>query len=483
MSILFTDKKLWILLAVLIVLRLPSLNRPVSKHHEFNTAVILINAESWNEAGGGKQFCYTPLLNYQGSSNHLLDKGWHIDKKGNHVYLSFGAGWYVLPYFLFKATGIPFTPLSLRLLNIIIGLLTAVLLYILLLKATNKNAALAGTGLFVCMPAPLWYTGIAYVTTAIMLPIVVVILLLWQSFETSVKQINFKYLSYLFFAGIALCYFDWLAVFLLAAMAVWALFQAKNNRRYLWISMVSAGSILAGILFVLFQFAGYLGWEQVLHYWQARFSDRSTDTSQHSAGVMLLYVLQNLASGYLPIFLLLPFIWKRNSFIKETRYPSWPLWALAAIIPYNGIFFNWSAGHEFAWMAFGLLATVAVTVYLLPSLSLPQLKKIVIPVLFLSLIQYYLINPPGPANLKGDRYDEQKFLGEWISKNVDRSVPVFININNDKIVEYYSKRTFNSAQSPSEAKALADLYKIKEALWIEVEKGKVKKVVRLFSPL
>ena len=483
MGFLLTDKRLWMLLAALIVLRLPSLNRPVSKHHEFNTAVILISAESWEQAGGGKQFWYTPLLNYQGSSNRVLEKGWHIDNKGNHVYLSFGAGWYVLPYFLFKTIHIPFTPLSLQLLNIFIGLVTVLLLYVLLLKSTvNKNIAFAGTALFACLPAPLWYCGIAYVTTAIMLPIVIAILFVWHTLEKTVDNINFKYLESLFLLGIALCYFDWIAVFLLASMALWAMVSAKHDRSYLWVAIIAVLSVAAGILLVLTQFASYLGWEQVLHYWKARFSDRSTDTSEYSAVTMLLLILKNLSTAYLPMFLMLPLVWNKKVFVKENKYPIWPLWALASVIPYNGIFFNWSAGHEFAWMAFGLFATIAISIYFFPVLTWPRLKKILIAAVVFSLVQYYLINLPGPVNLKGDRYDEQKKLGEWIHNNIDASTPVFINLNNDKIVEYYSKRTFNSAQSPTEAEAIAAQYHVDKAIWILVENGRVKKVMQLFSP-
>lgn len=480
---LFTDKRLWILLALLIVLRLPFLNRPVSKHHEFNTAVILINAESWQQAGGGKQFCYTPLMNYQGNSNRVLEKGWHIDSKGNHVYLSFGAGWYVLPYAVFKLMHIPFTPLSLQVLSIFIGFITAVLLYALLFKVVGrKDIALAGSASFVLLPAPLWYCGTAYVSTAIMLPLVIPILLLWHAFEESVLNINVRSCFSLFVLGIMLCYFEWLAVFLLGVLALWALVSAKRDRRYLWISAVATLTVMSGVLLVLVQFAAYLGWQQVLHYWQARFSDRSTDTSEYSAATLLLFVIKNIFTAYLPLVLLLFFVWKKNLLKKKPLNYKWPLWALAVIIPYNGIFFNWSAIHEFAWMAFGLFATIAISIYFLPSLPVITMKKLVAAAIVISIIQYFVINLPGATNVKRDRYDEQKRLGEWIRNNVDTTAAIFTNLDNDKIVEYYSKRTFNSAGSAAAAKTIANAYHTGSAVWLFIEKGKVKELIPIISP-
>lgn len=468
---------------MLVVLRLPYLNRPLSKHHEFNTAVILINAESWQQAGGGKQFCFTPLLNYQGASNHLLDKGWHIDKKGNHVYLSFGAGWYVLPYLFFKTLHLPFTPLWLQLLNITIGVITAILLWYLLVTVTGQHKiAFAGTAIFMLLPAPLWYMGTGYVTTAIMLPVVIGILYTWNAIEKNIACVNSKYLSVLFLLGIILCYIDWLAVFLLLVMAAWALLKARTRLTYIWVTVIAMLSMLTGTGIVLMQFAGYLGWQQVLHYWQSRFADRSTGTSEYSAGIMLWMVVKNLATGYLPLILLMLYALKVKLRSRFQPIISWPLWALVAIIPYNGMFFNWSAQHEFAWMAFALFSIVAISIYLLPYLKTVSLKKITGIIIFLSLLQYFIINLPGTVSIKGDPYDQQAKLGKWIQKNVDSSLPVFTNISNDKIVEYYSKRTFNTAQTPAEAIALAGVYGISAAVWIKINNGKVERITKLFPP-
>ncbi len=467
-------KQLWFLILALILLRLPTLDRPLSKHHEFNTAVILINAESWQQAGGGKQFSYTPFLNYQGTNNRMFEKGAHIDTSGHHVYLSFGAGWYVLPYFVLKAAHLPFTPLSLQLLNILINIITVCLLYHLLLLVTGrKYIAIAGTALFVFLPAPLWYCGNGYVTTAIMLPFVLVILQTWHRFGKDPGSIKPSSLIVLLLSGIALSYFDWFTPFLLGTMTLWSFVKAKANKKYLLIAFVAECSIVLGVWIVLAQFANYLGWSQVLHYWQSRFADRSTDTSHDSFSSLLLMLGRNLASGYLPLFLLLPVIWVKRKLVQQNITVYWPIWALVSIIPYNGIFFNWSANHEFAWMAFALIASSCVSIYLFPYLEETVVKKLVAGCVLVSLVQYFIINRPGEISWKGEHYAAQKELGEWIKNNIDPSQPIFTNLENDKIVEYYSKRTFNGRPSFEDAVQSVKSYHIKKALWLQIENGKV----------
>jgi MFS family permease len=380
---------------------------------------------------------------------------------------------------VFTPLHIPYTPLALELLNILVGIITAILLYLLLYKVIKrKNVALAGTALFVFLPAPLWYCGIAYVSTAIMLPVAIIMLWLWNAFENNSDEVNARNLLWLSLCGIVLCYIDWLAVFLLAAMALWALVSARKHTRYMLVAIVAIISMVAGVFIVLMQFAAYLGWEQVLHYWKDRFAYRSMDTSENSADMLLLFILRNLLTGFLPLFLLAPFVWKKQFFTSNKHLPKWPLWALAVVIPYNFVFFNWSANHEFAWLAFGLFAVITASIYLLPFVR--SLRKIILATVAISLVMYFVINLPGPATIRGDRYAHQKELGEWIRQHVDPSATVFSNLVNDKIVEYYSKRTFNEAQTAEDAAARAKTNDIKKAVWLNIENGKVITVLPLF---
>jgi hypothetical protein len=469
--------RLLLLLVLLVALRLPSINRPVSKHHEFNTAVILINAESWEQAGGGKLFHYTPLLNYQGSSNHPLEKGAHIDAKGNHVYLSFGAGWYVLPYSLFKFFGIAFTPLNLRILSILAGLITVLLLYRLIWVATaDKKIAFAASAIFSLLPAPLWFCGIGYVTVAIMLPFVLGILLAWQNMETSREARNpFSNIA-LFVCGIVTCYFDWSGVFLLASVCLWSLLYSSRQKSFLIVAFLAALAAASGVLLVLWQFAGYLGWDQVLSYWKNRFTDRSSGNGEMPFFTMVLYIGKNIITGFLPLVIVIYFGFKKSSYKTIHLKASWTFWALAASLFYNLLFFNWSALHEFAWMLPGMLLVIFLAVNFFKRLPAKALKRITSATVLVSLAMYFVINLPGEKSITGELYDSKKITASIIRKTINDSVPVFINTNADKVLEFYSKRTFTSVESLREAFKVAGEYGIKNSAFLTMEDGRLKKI-------
>ena len=137
------NRALILLVGLLLIVRIPHFNRPLSKHHDFNNAVMLINAASWQQGGGGASFWFTPLMNFQGEQNKLLERGPHIDTNSNHTYISYGPGFFMLPYFVFQALHIPPSPAVLELLNILLGLATMLLLYHLLHNwLNNKRTAL-----------------------------------------------------------------------------------------------------------------------------------------------------------------------------------------------------------------------------------------------------------------------------------------------------------------------------------------------------
>ncbi len=189
-----------------IAVRLPNLDRPLSKHHEFNTAVVLINIESWRQAGGGSVFHYTPLMNFQNAGDKHMDTGPHIDKDGNHLYLSYGPGWYVLPYFFYQLFHLPPKPVYLQVINLLISLLDLLLLFYLFERLVPDELPkkywiiLFGCATFLFSPALLWYFGNGYVNIGIMMPMVIAIIYFLVPMVQSSSNINSKKLFDPFYA-------------------------------------------------------------------------------------------------------------------------------------------------------------------------------------------------------------------------------------------------------------------------------------------
>jgi hypothetical protein len=482
MNWIVSNKHILLLMLVTVLVRMPNLDRPLSKHHEYNAAVTLINAQSWGQAGGASKFAYTPLMNYQGYANKVWEEGPHVDSLHNHLYISIGPGAFVLPYLFFKVFHLPISPLGLQILNLVFSLWGIWLFYRLILQVTgHRGNAVNASAIYALLPSVLWYTGNGYVNTAIMLPLVILILMRWHKIDLQKGKVKPSQQVYLLLLLILLTWFDWFAFFLGCTMTLWALLRARKSKGYLVTAAVVAVGVAAGVFLVLFQYAGYFGWDHVLDYWKARFVDRSTDTSRFSFLQMLLMCIRNLVSGYLPVLLLLPIAFIKRISVTEMAI-SWPFWALLSVIPYNGLFFNWSAEHEFAWLAFGLMAVLYIGVYLLPTLSSTMKKWLVGLSILVSFGIYLVINRPGEKSWKGDLYAGQMHLGSWISQHVDASIPIFTNFPNDKITEYYSRRTFTAAPDVKTAQSICQRYGIQKATWLYIINNKVERQVLLIFP-
>ncbi len=465
-----THRLFLLLLLVLIALRLPHINRPLSKHHDFNNAVILINAVSWSQAGGAANVGYTPLMNFQGNSNRVLENGPHIDANGNHVYLSFGAGWYVLPYFVFHFLQIPPTPLALEILNIFIGLFTVSLLYKLLRQwLANEQQTIQAVALFALLPAPLWYMGHSYVTTGIMLPLVLCVLLLWRKAASTSNALTASFHLQLFVVIVMLMYFDWVAAFLAAGMGVWGLASKKRNNSYVGLFFTAGISAAVGIGLIFYQFAQYLSWQQVVDYWSSRSAYRTIANQDEGWLTMIRHCITHIGSGYIGLILLLGIITFRQKSIRWLSIPNdWLSWAMIAVLIYNLILFHWSASHEFAWMAFALVFTIWLFVHK-AGYIIKVSKTALTLMLAQGLLQYFLINLPGDNSITGTRYDEQQMQAKKITAVIPDKAFVFVNMQNPKIIEWYSKRTFNYVPNKDSALHIADSLQLSPVYWIDFQ--------------
>lgn len=465
-------KPMWWLLLVLVVVRIPTFDRPLSKHDDFNNAVILINAVSWNEAGGGHHFYFTPVMNFQGAGNKVLGTGKHIDANGNHVYLSFGAGWYVLPYLIFGILHAAPSEAGLEMISIVTGLLSTLLLFRFLAKLTqHRQTAFYATLLFALLPAPLWYMGHSYVTTGIMLPLLVLLLQFWYQISTAQSAISWRQYCAFFVATIMLTYFDWIGVFLPVGMAAWYLFQKKWQRDTVIFAVVAVIAVFTAVFLILFQFASYLGWDKVQSYWLSRFSERSVSTGHSTLGHSLHIFIRFFLTGYGPLLFVLVMALITVSRKKVTDH--WIWYAIGITAVYNLVFLNWSLEHEFAWMVMSLLVILWLAQYRSEWLISVAGKRWVILASVFSLAIYFFINRPGQFSRNGQRYDAQQNLGREIARSIPADAVIFTNLSNAKIEEWYARRTFNQALDAAAAQAITDSLQLQKAVWMEVQQGKI----------
>jgi hypothetical protein len=490
-----TNKRDFFILMVVFLLavcvRIPNLDRPLSKHHEFNSAVVLNNIVSWQEAGGASVYNFVPVMTYPGAENRLIKPAINTDDLGNQVYLSLGPGFFVLPYLVFDLLHIAPSPLALQIFNIGIHLLLLLALYYLCTLLSNRLGLNSQFALYCCiaflfMPGPLWYFGNGYVHTAVALPFAI------MAFAVFLKNVCFyKKLTPSSIAGfcsmsILSIYIDWYAFFLLATLSAYSFFMFLKTRAVWWIKVGFLNIITAivGVGLVFIQFASSVGWTKVLDYWRARFTSRSFDMENESVFSHIISLGINLASciglaAILSTITLLIWLKKRNDSTfgpKEQRLIL--LWGIACIV-YNGLFFNWTYIHEFSLLPLSVVLSILTALFILKTISVKYRPISLFLLTAINITQYCVINPSGEIARVGTPYNTKMLMGNAIGKEAPKGFRIFSTVADDPVIQYYAHRSIHFAENPTEAMKLCDSFKIPKAVWVECDSVEMKKVTIL----
>ena len=475
--------------AISILVRLPNLSRPVSKHHEFITALILINLESWRQAGGGQHFHYTPVMSYQNPGDKHPEKAVYVDHDGNQLYLSLGPAWYMIPYFVYQVFHLPVTPIYLRILNLFFNLAAVILFFYLLqqlISPGTKNRywiIVTGCLLFMFTPGMLWYFGNGYVHTAIMLPFVIGLMMVLMPMLQSSHNINFPRLLLLAILVILLIYIDWFAVFISFCAAAWALGQSAKEKRYILLALVLMTATLAGIALIFWQFASYAGVQTITQYWKLRFLSRSFTNGHIPLWEMIISLFKHLLTAWSPLLFLIVAsaislrIKKDRIIFSEKEKLFIYIYGASAVL-YNMVLLNWSFEHEFSIIPAGVLL-----VYLGIRLFITAFKGRAAYLLFgiffiLAIVQYYYINRPGAISRDGMAFNTFEVFGEQL-KQIPKDHKIFMYLGQVTypMIEYYAGRNITGAQNMASAKKKMQQWGITKAVWIEHDNFQFRKIV------
>jgi hypothetical protein len=469
-----------------VVVRLPNLNRPLSKHYEFNTAVALINIISWRQAGGGNLFQYTPVMNFQHSGDKMPPNHLNIDKNGNWVYLSYGPGWYTLAYFMYQLFHLPPVPIYLELLNLVFHIITVLLFYYLLaylIPDTHPSRymmILAGCSAILFSPGPIWFLGNCYVNVGIMLPFVLGVFLLVVPMLQDPDKIQPGILLILALLIIILVYLDWYILCLSFMAAMGALIKIRHNRKYAWLLMVIILSVLSGVSLIFLQFSSHMGKDAVFNYWLHRFSVRSLNTGNSTLTTSLAYYFAYFLSSFLPLILLLliGFLYRKKKKIPfglSRVEVSFIVLSVSSLILYNFILFNWSSEHEFSVLPWCFLLA-----YLFARLTglykNQKMAAIQITVLIVfSVGQYYWINRPGHYSRDGLAFNSFKLMGESL-KEIPPDHTIFMNMEQNPMVEYYAGRNILRSPVADSVKNISKMLGVPRAVWVDQKDYQVRKI-------
>ena len=454
---------LFVLFSISVLIRLPHLNRPLSKHHEFNAALISIPMDIWEQTES-KEHYYSPIMNFQNEGdrniNNVTIEG--IQKNGNFYYLSFPCLTYLLPYSVFNLFGIGHSPLALQCFNLLTHLICIILIFKIILFVTSsdssplwksKKVALLTAAIFTFSPTPLWFYGNGYTHHTLVQVFILwnILTILKMTFSTRpISMVQWITLFTSLTLAILTTWTGHLLAFILFCYSI--LLWYRGNKIYIRISIVALTSVFVGSALTFWQYSSVVGADIYLGYLYDRFFDRSglsmgfiTSTAHLIFAIGKWYII-----GYLPILILILFQLKIARFQFSQKERTFLTIMLILTFSHHFLLGEFTTAHNYSVLIDGVLIAGIASILMLRIIEKGKHSKLmlfmVVFVIAGSIGQYYYINRVGQYGQNGDRYDAMKNIGETIKNNSSSEDVIFVQNLLDKPatqVMYYSKRNFH----------------------------------------
>lgn len=306
------------LLSVLV--RLPQLNRPLSKHHEFCTATALRIMQIWYD-NGIEKYHYNPVMNYNNAADKFINNnanqtGKMIDAEGNYYYVSHPPFAYYFPFFIFKLLHIRPNVLPLQILNLLLHFISALFVYFTVcLLSFNRarslpyRSALVAYSIYLFMPVTLWFQGNVYMSD--MLVHTFFIIGVYTALKMIIRQ-KFYSPKYIFFYVLTLAlmiYTSWLGVFFAFGVLVYSLLHVNRIpgfRVLIWSTIIVTLIMLRLITYQYAQIAGPVAYlEEMLSRYVERGSLADTNSGLFHFMFDYLWLLKTLLYNYFIHYILM----------------------------------------------------------------------------------------------------------------------------------------------------------------------------------
>ncbi|MBK8500068.1 MAG: hypothetical protein IPL52_14910 [Flavobacteriales bacterium] len=473
---------LWILLAfaVSVGVRSPLIDRPLSAHHEYCTALVLIILHNW-QVDGFMHHHGAPAITFSGPAD-LIPPG-YTDAPGLRdgvlYYLSHPPLAYDLPHMLFTLTGSAPNALGLQLFNLLFHLLTAIALYLIVrelltvgsLVPSGVEAPLFAAVLYLFMPASLWFHSNVYMSDMFVqngwVWHILVVLRMYRSNATGWKWPLLAGLT-LFITTCISWPGVWAGVMLFfIAFLRWWRSRDGQELRVMLMAVLGVGLAL-----------GYTAWrwlqvvdaDALIAYFTGRYADRGTAVGS-GLWSRLVEVLANYRTGYLPVILvalgLALFRWRS---VKAASAHWWLFLLLAAgPVLLDHMLLLQYAGHDFAALKGGILLCALAAI----GLSVLRARWAVgglIATCIAGMLYFYRTNPIGSRD--DERFTTQQEQGLGIGRAAKSDEMVFtIGFTPEPQVQWYAERTLFRVDGVPQAKDLLRAQGIERGLVVTDHSG------------
>jgi len=297
-----------------VAVRLPMLNRPLSKHHEFCTAISLRIMQIWYD-NGIEKYSYNPVMTYNNPADKYINNsanasGKMIDSSGNYYYVSHPPFAYYFPFAIFKVLHIRPAVLPLQLLNLLFHFISGLFVYFTVcLLSFNRARSLPyrpGIVAFVIytfLPVTLWFQGNVYMSD--MAVHLLFIIRVYTALKMIIRQ-KFYSPKYIFFYILCLAlmlYTSWLGVFFAIGILVYSLLHVRGNKGF---NMLIWTTVITGIIMlrlIVYQYSQINGIEAYLMEMFSRYAQRGslegTDQGLFHFMFSYLWLIKTLLYNYL----------------------------------------------------------------------------------------------------------------------------------------------------------------------------------------
>ena len=496
----FFKKTLPVLLLVFLLsvgVRLPQLNRPLSKHHEFCTAISLRILQIWYD-NGISTYDYNPVMTYANPAdkfinNHANATGNMVDDEGNYYYVSHPPLAYYFPYAMFKLLHIRPAVLPLQVLNMLFQWIAAMFVYFTVCLLSFNRArsylhfpSLVAYTVYLFLPATLWFQGNVYMSDmAVHLPFVIGV---YITLKMIIRQ-KFYVPKYIFWYALNLfimLYTSWLGAFFVFGVVVYSLLHVRDTKGFrvlIWVSVL-IGFIT--IRLITYQYSQINGIEAYIHEIFNRYLLRGSVGELHqgfmhfllSYFILFKNIVYNYVVNYLPIYILMAgFVWvsitkaKLKIVFSGNGYRF--LWlSILPIVLMHVVFLHYSS-HDFTVLYASLFFSVLVGILYdkvkkSGVYSIQTINSLVLLTIAVLIAQFYVINLPGAKSIRGEIYSTDETIANNIKAQSKSDEVIFLNEKASPQLVFYTGRNIMQVASKEEAMAFLKKRQIAKGAYFEI---------------
>ena len=459
-----------------VVIRLPELNRPLSKHHEFCTAISLRVMQIWYD-NGIENYGYNPVMTY----NHPADKfinnsanasGKMVDSSGNYYYVSHPPFAYYFPFVIFKALHIRPDVLPLQILNLLFHFISGLFVYFMVCLLSFNRArslpyrpAVVAFVIYTFLPVTLWFQGNVYMSD--MAVHLLFIIGVYTALKMIIRQ-QFYSPKYIFLYVLCLAlmlYTSWLGVFFAFGILVYSLLHVRSIKGFsilIWSTLITSILMLRLITYQYSEINGVDSYfSEMLNRYIQRGSMEGIEKGFFHFMFSYLWLLKTLLYNYIIhyvviyiIILLFVYIAASRKKLKivfsENGYRF--IWlSVLPVLLLHFFFLNYSV-QDFTALYASLFFSVLLGILYdkvkkSGAISIRKMQGGLIITVLVLVAQYHLMN------YRTDISTDQIAAGEVIKNTASDEVAFWTEEDPSPQLVYYAGRNIRYAKATADAKS------------------------------